>query len=101
MYMIGKAITAAEMTVACHEKMIEVLRRESNPLSGPCLPKNRSRPSPTTVGGRTRGRINIPSIKLASLPEYRAIHRAAAIPKMNVIAVAAATVRREIQSGDR
>jgi hypothetical protein len=45
--------------------------------------------------------MNIPSIKLLNLPEYRDIQRAAAIHRKKVITVAVSTVLSDINNGDR
>ena len=68
---------------------------------GPFLPKNSKRPRPTTVGGRTKGKINNPSTTFLNFPEYLAIQRAATIPRKNVITVAVKTVLNEIHNGDK
>jgi hypothetical protein len=101
MYIKGKAITVAEITVADQEKTTVVSKIARNAPRGPCLPNARSNPSPTTVGGSTRGNMNKPSNRCLNFPAYRAIQRAAAIPSRNVIVVAARTVLSEIQNGDR
>jgi hypothetical protein len=99
MYISGNDITAAEITVAGQEKTIDVWNSARNLPPQPCFPIKSNKPKPTTVGGNTRGRMNIPSITGFNFPVYRDIHRAAAIPRIKVIAVVASTVLKEIHSG--
>ena len=100
MYISGNDTTVADITVAGHEKTTVMPSGESACPMGPFLPNVNSSTSPTTVGGKTRGRINSPSIRVLYLPRYRAIQRAAAIPKKKVITVAVRTVLTEIHKGE-
>ncbi len=59
-------------------------------------PRSRSSKKPTTVGGRTRGSVNRPSIQARRLPRTPYISLAAAIPRKNVAMVAAHVVASEI-----
>jgi hypothetical protein len=101
MYINGNDITAAAITVAGQEKTMEVLNNARNLPPQPCFPINSNRPKPTTVGGNTKGKMNIPSIIGFIFPVYRDIQRAAAIPRTKVIAVVTSTVFNEIHSGDK
>jgi len=59
-----------------------------------------SRKKPTTVGGRTRGSVSIPSIQARRLPCICTITLAANIPRKKVAIVAAHVVASEMYSGD-
>ena len=67
MYISGNAITAAAITVAGQEKTMDVWNSARN-LPPNRVPMNSNKPNPTTVGGNTRGRMNIPSITGFNFP---------------------------------
>ena len=89
------------MTVADHEKTTVVPKYSSTFPRGLLRPNKNNRPSPTTVGGKTRGRMKIPSRRLLILLFIPAIQRAAATPNTKVIAVAVSAVFSEMRIGER
>src|SRR6202522_4350639 len=100
-YISGNATTVAAMTVAGHEKTIVAPNANRNLPIGPLRPKSRRRKKPTTVGGSTRGKRNIPSTSAAPMPVRLSRHAAAASPMTKVKTVAAALVAIEIHRGDQ
>jgi hypothetical protein len=101
MYIRGKVMMTAVMTVAGQEKTIVVPNHEKNSPRGPLRPNNSSRPKPTTVGGKTNGNMKMPSIRFLPRPEYLAIHRAIKMPMKKVMTVVVRTVLHDIHSGAR
>ena len=99
-YMSGKAMTVAAMTVAGQEKAMLMPSRSSAWPIQLRRPKMRSRKKPTTVGGRTSGRVRMPSIHARREPCIPYIHRAAIMPRKKVAMVATQVVAMEMTSGD-
>ena len=58
----------AAITVALHEKIIDLSNKIISFPIGPFLPHIRRRKNPTTVGGRINGSVRIPSITPLSFP---------------------------------
>ena len=99
-YIRGKATTTVAKMADC-----QVITSRTPNASWTQAPRGRLGPSsisssqPTTVGGRTRGRVRITSSAPFTPRGRRAIHWAAAIPKKNTAAVETAAMRRELNRG--
>ena len=101
LYIKGNATTVAVMTVAGHEKIILMFIWDNICPTGPFFPKSNSNKNPTTVGGNTKGDINIPSMMGFAFPRYCSIHFAVVIPRKKVIIVAVVAVLKDIHRGEK
>ncbi|CEM61157.1 hypothetical protein TPHV1_150039 [Treponema phagedenis] len=85
LYISGKLTTTAAITVAQYEKTIWKLSKLYIGAKTPRAPKNMSNKNPTTVGGSTNGKVNIPSNNALYFVFITKL--AAKIPKKNVMNV--------------
>jgi hypothetical protein len=99
--MSGKEIATAARTVAPQEKAILTLKKSrKNFPTGPRTPNIYRRKNPATVGGRTSGRVRMPSIIIFHVfRRIPATRRAARSPRKKVTTIAAVAVRMEIRIG--
>jgi hypothetical protein len=98
--MRGKATTAAARTVAGQEKtIVRPIVSRARP-TGDWRPKRRRRKKPTTVGGRTSGRVRTPSSRPRKRERVVDRARAARMPVTKAMTVAVVAVARERRRGD-
>ena len=99
-YISGNETTVEAMTAPCQENIKENPNWEKNCPTRLFFPKASSRKKPTTVGGRTKGRVNRPSRTACPCFSFTTV-RAAQMPRTKVKMVAGKATFKEIHSGER
>ena len=101
LYIRGKATTVAAITVAGQENISLIPKENKIFPIGPFLPKVTNKKKPSTVGGKTIGKVKMASKNTLNLPFLFFMNLAAAIPKKKVIIVEVIAVLEEIHKGER